>query len=164
MANGSFDDWDSANEPSGWNIAGNVGEETKNVHTLGFAAKLGIPTGVDDPAKLGQTLTEVKCGCCYRFEFHATGHNKSDDAFRAQVLFDGSVVTEVLLPSSVEPQYSYFSAYVPCVPPGVTVDILFIKPGAGTWFIDDVGFIAEGPCTGGYWHPFGGCDSGVSTV
>ncbi|MDD4337579.1 MAG: hypothetical protein PHH46_09395 [Firmicutes bacterium] len=134
-------------------MAENVGREANNVHTLAYAAQLGIPGGVDDPARLGQTVTEAECGCCYRFEFHATGRSSKGESFRAQVLYDGTVVREILLPNLVEPQYSYFSTYVPCVPPGTTVDILFIKPGVGTWFVDDVGFIAEGPCSGGCWYP-----------
>lgn len=141
VENGSFDDWNTA--PEGWDVVVNVGQEDNNVHTLPFAAQLGVPPNTNDEARLGQDI-DAQAGCCYRFEFHATG--SSNQAFRAQVLFDDTVVSEILIPAVVQPQYSYFSTYTPCVPPGTEVSILFIKPGTGSLFVDDVGFVAEGPC------------------
>ena len=59
--------------------------ETKNVHTLDYAAQLGIPSGVNDPARPGQTVTEAECGCCYRL--NSTPRAQPDrNSFRGQVL------------------------------------------------------------------------------
>ncbi|MCR4426164.1 MAG: hypothetical protein NUW23_08270 [Firmicutes bacterium] len=111
---------------------------------MDFAAQLGFPPNVNDPAMLGQTIQGVGANCCYRFEFHATG--SSNEPFIAQVLFDATVARELRIPARVDPQYSYFSTYTPCVPEGTTVVVRFIKAGRGSFFVDDVAFVAEGPC------------------
>jgi hypothetical protein len=131
--------------PEDWDIVQNVGQESTNVHTLPFAAKMGVPPNVNDPAALGQTIQGAGANCRYRFESHATG--SSNQPFLAQVFFNGTVVAEVQVPQVVQPQYSYFSTYTPCLPPNTMVRILFTKPGTGSFFVDDVGFVAEGPCT-----------------
>lgn len=121
-----------------------MGRETLNVHTLPFAAQLGIPPNVNEEARLGQIIEQAESGCCYRFEFHATGSGNTPRI--ARVLFDSVVAAEIILPAVIQPQYSYFSTYTPCVPSGTELTILFIKPGTGSLFIDDVAFIAEGSC------------------
>lgn len=139
MVNGDF-----AAGLAGWDVTTNVGIEEDNVHSVPFAAQLGIAPTTNDPAVLAQTIEGLDPDCWYYFDFHIGG--SSNQFVTAAVLFDATVVSSVTIPAVTRSPYSYYRLVVPCPPEGADVTVEFTKPGTGIILVDDVALRAAGPC------------------
>ena len=137
---------DFANGLAGWDTTMNVGVETGNVHSVPNAARLGVPPNVNEPAILAQVIDDIDYNCCYILDFFIDGSR--NQPITVQVLFGEVTGAQVVIPATIQPDYSYYRVFVPCPPEGEQVTVVFSKPGTGNIFVDDVGFWAAGVCQG----------------